>query len=251
MAAATADHHLHHLLPLHVYHDHVHDDHHHTALAESLASVDSQLSVLTGSVERTLTENAVESEGHIGEAQRALARAVALLREAASHRRNSLPASSAARANGELQALTGLLFAPLAQAEGVALEGSHLCAAALGDLELFYQSRVAPLLQAFSASKESALAVLARAEQRRNDALQAEELALQALHNNRDSIAATSRDLDKVQDSLNAMAYQMEDLAERRRELDAKRSELRERRQASGVCPAPPCCVIAVVWLRG
>ncbi|KAF8542731.1 hypothetical protein BDD12DRAFT_875825 [Trichophaea hybrida] len=202
-------------------------------LQTSLSSLQPQLASLSHSLTSSASQNLDETHTHLDKAANTLRDILEFLYAASSHRRNSLPASTAARDNGELQSLIAHLFAAYAVAEGVALEGTHICAAALSDISLFQESRVEPLLQDFSAAKEAALACLSAATQTVEEAQFAEDEATRALEKNRDSITATSKHLDDVQESLNAMAYQMEDFAERRRELEAKKQEAKEKRQAS------------------
>jgi hypothetical protein len=204
-------------------------------LQTSLSTLQPQLASLSQSLTTSTSQNLDETHTHFDKATSILRDILEFLYAASSHRRNSLLASTAARDNGELQSLTAHLFGQFAVTEGVASEGTHVGTAALSDISLFQESRVEPLLRDFSAAKEAALACLSAATQTVEDAQFREDEAARALEKNRDSIAATSKHLDDVQESLNAMAYQMEELAERKKEIEAKKLEAKEKRQASGV----------------
>jgi uncharacterized coiled-coil protein SlyX len=150
-----------------------------------------------------------------------------------SARKNS---TTTARDNGELQAQLAHLFGTFARAEGVAITDGHSCESALVDISKFHESRVSPLLREFSAVKERALVLVADAGKAVDAAVEEQGEAQKRVDANRDSVAATSKHLDEAQATLNTIAYQMEALVERRRELEEKKQEAKERREIQRVC---------------
>lgn len=140
-------------------------------------------------------------------------------------------AAARARDNGELQAQLAQLFAALARAEGDAIVEGHSCEMALADVSKFQDAKVSPLLRDFSSVKERALALVADSARAVDAAIEEQGESKRRVEANTERVAATSKDLDEVQASLNTMAYQMEALVERRMELEERKQEAKERRE--------------------
>ncbi|KAA8913496.1 hypothetical protein FN846DRAFT_100217 [Sphaerosporella brunnea] len=155
-------------------------------------------------------------------------------------------AAARARDNGELQAQLAQLFAALARAEGDAIVEGHSCEMALADVSKFQDAKVSPLLRDFSSVKERALALVADSARAVDAAIEEQGESKRRVEANTERVAATSKDLDEVQASLNTMAYQMEALVERRMELEERKQEAKERREIQRVCVFPSILFIAM-----
>jgi len=207
-----------------------------SALQASLGALHPQLNVLTASLAASSTEGLATTQSHLADAASILHRLLAFLNT--SSRRGSVP--SPARENGELQFLLAHLFGAFALAEGEALAVTQASEAALSSIASFQTSQVSPLLRDFSSAKERALVLVAQATTKvavANENKMHMELKLQG---NRESVEATSKHLDEVQARLNTMACSMETLVEKKRELEERKLEAKEKRELQRVCPPDP-----------
>lgn len=205
-------------------------------LLRSVETLGPQLESITSVLKHASDANLSETTTNLGSASAALSRLLYFLHTASSLRRNSLPASIAARTNGELQSLIAQIFCALAITEGVSLEGSHNSDVALAELKAFQESRVSPMMREFSRVKEDALARVSRCEKEVEVANSNLENAQSLLEGNTVTVAATSKHLDAVQCHINTMSSQLDSYGVRMRELERRKANAKERRQVSSVC---------------
>jgi uncharacterized coiled-coil protein SlyX len=206
-------------------------------MASTVAALDSSVSDLQRSLDTLQPEiDELTSSVPAASIPEILAAATDTLHHLISFLSTRKHSTATARDNGELQAQLAHLFGTFAQAEGVAITDGHSCESALSDISKFHESRVSPLLREFSAVKERALVMVADAGRAVDAAVEEQGEAQKRVDANRESIAATSKHLDEAQATLNSIAYQMEALVERRRELEEKKQEAKERREIQRVC---------------
>ena len=218
-----------------------------STLQKSVATLVPQLQSITDGLKHSAHGNLSETTAHLAAASDALARLLGFLHKNTSHRRNSLPAPAAARANGELQSLIALVFCALAKTEGVAVEGSHNVNQSLAELNTFHETRLSPLMDVFLAVKEAALDRLSMGEIDIDVALNNETSAKELLTANKATIAASSKHLEGVRVSLNTMSAQVAAYGERQKVLEAKRIEMKERQKEASVCIPHALCVAALL----